>query len=192
MSSLGNSYDNAAAENFFSGLNCELVHHKHYRTRAEAQADLFSYIEAYYNAVRPQSALHWLSPLSYGHLLSVYGRCVAWQWADDMIGLSLAAARCSAALFYRQKWFHHFRHKHRNIIENSCTLNFSGRHNCRPSALLFKQSLPDIFRKIDCIDTAKPFMSGIKRNHIPASVPARMQVAAHVGCGAGHRIEIAD
>ena len=77
MSGKGDPYDNAVAENFFSCLKCELVHHKHYRTRAEAQADIFSYIEAYYNAVRPQSALNWLSPLAYEQLLSVYGRCVA-------------------------------------------------------------------------------------------------------------------
>ena len=87
MSGNGDPYDNAVAENFFSCLKCELVHHKHYRTRAEAQADIFSYIEAYYNAVRPQSALNWLSPLAYEHLLSIHGRCVAWQWRADMIGL---------------------------------------------------------------------------------------------------------
>ena len=58
MSGKGDPYDNAVAENFFSCLKCELVHHKHYRTRAEAQADIFSYIETYYNAVRPQSALN--------------------------------------------------------------------------------------------------------------------------------------
>ena len=44
MSGKGDPYDNAVAENFFSCLKCELVHHKHYRTRAEAQADIFSYI----------------------------------------------------------------------------------------------------------------------------------------------------
>ena len=63
MSRKGEPYDNAVAENFFSCLKCELVHHKHYRTRSEAQADIFAYIEAYYNSVRPQSALNWLSPV---------------------------------------------------------------------------------------------------------------------------------
>ena len=77
MSRKGNPYDNAVAENFFSCLKCELVHHKHYRTRAEAQADIFSYIEAYYNAVRPQSALNWLSPLAYEKQVSVYAAKVA-------------------------------------------------------------------------------------------------------------------
>ena len=77
MSRKGDPYDNAVAENFFSCLKCELVHHKHYRTRAEAQADIFSYIETYYNAIRPQSALNWLSPLAYEQLLSVYAAKVA-------------------------------------------------------------------------------------------------------------------
>ena len=77
MSKKGEPYDNAVAENFFSCLKCELVHHKHYRTGSEAQADIFAYIEAYYNSMRPQSALNWLSPVEYGHLLSVYAAKVA-------------------------------------------------------------------------------------------------------------------
>ena len=77
MSRKGDPYDNAVAENFFSCLKCELVHHKHYRTRDEAQADIFSYIEAYYNPVRPQSGLNWLSPLAYERLISVYAAKVA-------------------------------------------------------------------------------------------------------------------
>jgi len=77
MSRKGEPYDNAVAENFFSCLKCELVHHKHYRTRSEAQADIFAYIEAYYNSVRPQSALNWLSPVEYEHLLSIYAAKVA-------------------------------------------------------------------------------------------------------------------
>lgn len=77
ISRKGDPYDNAVAENFFSCLKCELVHNKHYRTRGETQADIFSYIETYYNAVHPQSALNWLSPLAYEQLLSVYAAKVA-------------------------------------------------------------------------------------------------------------------
>lgn len=77
MSRKGNPYDNAAAESFFSCLKCELVHLKHYCTRSEAQADIFAYIETYYNTVRPQAALNWLSPIAYEHLLSVYAAKVA-------------------------------------------------------------------------------------------------------------------
>ena len=69
MSGKGDPYDNAVAENFFSCLKCELVHLKHYRTRVEAQADIFAYIEAFYNTVRPHSGIGWLSPCAYEALL---------------------------------------------------------------------------------------------------------------------------
>ncbi|MBR1483259.1 MAG: IS3 family transposase, partial [Ruminococcus sp.] len=57
MSRKGDPYDNTVAENFFSCLKNELVHHKHYKTRAEAQADIFAYIETYYNAICPHSGI---------------------------------------------------------------------------------------------------------------------------------------
>ena len=62
MSRKGDPYDNAVAENFFSCLKCERVHHRHYRTRAEAQVDIFAYIEAFYNTLRPHSGIGWLAP----------------------------------------------------------------------------------------------------------------------------------
>jgi len=64
MSRMGNPYDNAVAENFFSYLKCELIHLKRY-TKAAAQADVFVYVEAFYNTVRPHSALGWVSPASF-------------------------------------------------------------------------------------------------------------------------------
>lgn len=77
MSRKGDPYDNAVAENFFSCLKCELTHHKHYKTRSAAQADIFAYIESYYNSKRPQAALNWLSPFVYAQLLSLYDANVA-------------------------------------------------------------------------------------------------------------------
>lgn len=62
MSRRGDPYDNAVAENFFSCLKCELVHLKQYATRAAAQSDVFAYLEAFYNSLRPHSALGWRSP----------------------------------------------------------------------------------------------------------------------------------
>ena len=101
MSRKGEPYDNAVAENFFSCLKCELVHHKHYRTRSEAQADIFAYIEAYYNSMRPQSALNWLSPLEYEHLLSIYAAKVAWQWVAGVIGLCRGELPSGSSFFRR-------------------------------------------------------------------------------------------
>ena len=65
MSRRGDPYDNAVAENFFSCLKCELVHLKHYPTRAAAQDDVFVYLDAFYNTIRPHSALGWRSPASF-------------------------------------------------------------------------------------------------------------------------------
>lgn len=62
MSRRGDPYDNAVAENFFSCLKCELIHLRHYPTRAAAQCDVFAYVETFYNTVRPHSALGWISP----------------------------------------------------------------------------------------------------------------------------------
>jgi len=70
MSRKGDSYDNAVAENFFSCLKCELIYLKHYRSRAEAKLDIFAYIEAFYNNIRPHSALGWISPNAFDKLLN--------------------------------------------------------------------------------------------------------------------------
>ncbi len=45
MSRKGNCYYNAPMESFFATLKKELVHHEQYRTRAEARASRFEYIE---------------------------------------------------------------------------------------------------------------------------------------------------
>lgn len=70
MSRKGDPYDNAAAENFFSCLKCERVHLQHYVTRKAAQADIFLYIEAYYNSLRPHSAIGWMSPCAFERKLN--------------------------------------------------------------------------------------------------------------------------
>ena len=49
MSAVGSCYDNAAAESFFGLLKRERVNRRHYATRAEARADIFDYIERFYN-----------------------------------------------------------------------------------------------------------------------------------------------
>ena len=52
MSRKADCYDNAPMESFFHTLKTELVHHRHYATRAEAQRDIFAYIEGFYNRTR--------------------------------------------------------------------------------------------------------------------------------------------
>ena len=62
MSRTGNCYDNAVTESFFGTLKTELVHRTRYRTRAEAQASIFEWIECWYNRRRRHSSLGYVSP----------------------------------------------------------------------------------------------------------------------------------
>ena len=50
------------AESFFGSLKKERVRKRIYRTRAEAKADLFDYIEMFYNRTRRHSHLGGVSP----------------------------------------------------------------------------------------------------------------------------------
>ncbi|MDX8149530.1 IS3 family transposase [Lentzea sp. BCCO 10_0061] len=65
MGSVGDSYDNALMENFFSTLKIELVYRNSWRTRDEAENAIFSYIDGWYNTQRIQKELGWLSPDEY-------------------------------------------------------------------------------------------------------------------------------
>lgn len=64
MSRKANCWDNAVAESFFNSLKNERVHGQRYRTRDEARADLFEYIELFYNRSRRHSALGGKVPAS--------------------------------------------------------------------------------------------------------------------------------
>ncbi len=65
MGSVGDSLDNALAENFFSILKVERVYRISYRTREEAELDIFRFIDGWYNPHRIQRELGWLSPDEY-------------------------------------------------------------------------------------------------------------------------------
>ena len=65
MSRAGNVWDNAAMESFFSSLKTERTARKTYRTREEAKADVFDYIERFYNPKRRHSTLGYLSPMEF-------------------------------------------------------------------------------------------------------------------------------
>ena len=65
MSRKGNCWDNAVAESFFHTLKTELVHHKDYRSRADAKASIFEYIEVFYNRQRRHSHIGQMAPLAF-------------------------------------------------------------------------------------------------------------------------------
>jgi putative transposase len=62
MSRRGNCLDNAPMESFFASLKTERVHEAPFRTRAEARAAVFEYIEVFYNRQRLHSALGYRTP----------------------------------------------------------------------------------------------------------------------------------
>jgi transposase InsO family protein len=65
MSSSGNCYDNAAVESFFGLLKRERVNRVRYRTRDQARADVFDYIEVFYNRKRRHGYLGNISPADF-------------------------------------------------------------------------------------------------------------------------------
>jgi len=65
MSRRGDCYDNAPVESFFSSLKTECLRDVVYPTREAAKADLFDYIELFYNRQRLHSSLGYLSPTEF-------------------------------------------------------------------------------------------------------------------------------
>ena len=65
MSRSGNVWDNAAMESFFSTLKTERTERKVYRSHNQARADIFDFIERFYNAKRRHSTIGYLSPIEF-------------------------------------------------------------------------------------------------------------------------------
>ena len=65
MSRKGNCYDNAVVESFFSTLKNELVHERDYHTRDDARAEVFEFIEVFYNRQRLHQTLGYVSPVQF-------------------------------------------------------------------------------------------------------------------------------
>ena len=65
MSRSGDVWDNSVMESFFSTLKVERCHRRQYRTRQEARADVFDFIERFYNPIRRHSTLGNISPVAF-------------------------------------------------------------------------------------------------------------------------------
>ena len=63
MSRRGNCLDNAPMESFFASLKTEHVHQVCFRTREEARAAVFEYIEIFYNRQRLHSGVGYRAPV---------------------------------------------------------------------------------------------------------------------------------
>ncbi|MDX3633463.1 IS3 family transposase [Streptomyces europaeiscabiei] len=65
MGSVGDSYDNALAENLWMIIKTECIRGRVFGTRAEANLALFEYIDGFYNSRRIQKRLGYLSPIEF-------------------------------------------------------------------------------------------------------------------------------
>lgn len=65
MSRKGNCWDNAVVESFFNTLKTEEIRGTRLRTRWELQRLLEEYIDRYYNTIRMDSTLDYVSPVEY-------------------------------------------------------------------------------------------------------------------------------
>jgi transposase InsO family protein len=70
MSRKGNCWDNAVAQSFFKTIKTELVYHKKYQPRKEAELSIFEYIETFYNTKRRHQQLDNLTILEYQKLFN--------------------------------------------------------------------------------------------------------------------------
>jgi putative transposase len=68
MGSIGDCYDNAAMESFWSRMQVELLDRKRWRTRVELANAIFEYLEIFYNRQRRHSSLGMLTPVEYERL----------------------------------------------------------------------------------------------------------------------------
>jgi putative transposase len=65
LSDKGSCYDNAVVESFFATLKRERTKRRKYRTRDAARADIFDYIERFYNRERRHGYVGNISPVQY-------------------------------------------------------------------------------------------------------------------------------
>lgn len=65
MSKKGDCFDNAAMESWNHSLKVEAIHGERFATRDQAKAQVFDYIEVYYNRQRLHSTLDYLSPVEF-------------------------------------------------------------------------------------------------------------------------------
>ena len=71
MSRKSNYWVNAEAESFFHTLKAALIHNSKYNARQKALADIFEYIEVFYNRQRRHSYLGYLTPVEFEKIAKV-------------------------------------------------------------------------------------------------------------------------
>src|SRR5258705_2706913 len=95
MSRSGNVWDNAAMESFFSSLKTERTARRMYRTRDDAKADVFDYIERFYNPKRRHSTIRYLSPMEFERQAGLTLAGVNRTRGSSSLTFSFSISRCS-------------------------------------------------------------------------------------------------
>lgn len=65
MGSIGDCYDNAVIESFWSRMQVELLDRRRWRTRLELANAMFEYLEIFHNRQRRHSSIGWLTPVEF-------------------------------------------------------------------------------------------------------------------------------
>ena len=65
MGSIGDCYDNAVIESFWSRMQVELLDRCRWRTRLELANAMFEYLEIFHNRQRRHSSIGWLTPVEF-------------------------------------------------------------------------------------------------------------------------------
>ena len=63
--SVGDAFDNAMMESFWSSMQNELLNRKKWKTRLELTNAIFDYVEVFYNRQRRHSSLAYVSPVEF-------------------------------------------------------------------------------------------------------------------------------
>ena len=62
-------------ESFFHSLKTELVMHCDYKSRDQARASLFDYMEVFYNRQRRHSTINYVAPLAFEESTNAWSDC---------------------------------------------------------------------------------------------------------------------
>lgn len=83
MGSVGDCYDNAMMESFFSSLEAEVLDRNRFRTREEARRAIFSWMAGWYNSRRRHSGVDYLSPQEFERRFAQHRRRPSAASASD-------------------------------------------------------------------------------------------------------------
>lgn len=95
MSRRVNCWDNAVAESIFSSLKKERIRKRINKTRDLARADVFDYIEAFYNRKRRHSHLGGISP-------EAFERASIWDSRFEIVYCAWEVQLCVSVYFEAQ------------------------------------------------------------------------------------------